>query len=373
MMKNGTSVQTAIRETETSAMTIKKVSVSRVDQVDLENPGFGKIFSDHMFSIDYRDGQWQAPNIIPFGKIEILPSLATLHYGQALFEGMKAFNDSNGGVNIFRPDQHQERINKSCRRMCIPEIDGDTFMEALEELMRLDHKWVPTKRGNALYIRPFVFATDEDLSVKASNTYKFLIITSPVGAYYKEGINPVSLITPDRYVRSVKGGTGDIKATGNYGPTILPARKAKEDGFTQVLWLDAKEHKYVEEVGTMNIFFKIGNRLITPPLEGSILGGITRDSVIHLAEDWGITVEERRISIDEVFEASENGTLEEAFGTGTAAVISPVGRIQHNEKVLTTDEDTIGPFAKKLYDEITGIQYGERPDRFNWLHHVVTD
>ncbi len=372
-MKNGTTTQTAIREADTSNMIINKASTSRVNQVDLENPGFGKVFSDHMFSMDYRDGQWQPSQIIPFGKIEILPSLATLHYGQALFEGMKAFRDNNGGVNIFRPEEHQQRINKSCRRMCIPEIDENTFIGALEELIRLDHNWVPTKRGNALYIRPFAFATDEDLSVKASNTYKFLIITSPVGAYYKEGINPVSLITPDNYVRSVKGSTGDIKAAGNYGPTILPARQAKENGFTQVLWLDAIEHKYVEEVGTMNIFFKINDRLITPPLEGSILGGITRDSVIHLANDWGIPIEERRISIDEVFEASTNGTLQEAFGTGTAAVISPVGRIQHNGKVLTTDEEKIGSFAKKLYDEITGIQYGERPDHFGWLHHVKTD
>lgn len=372
-MENSETIETETRETGRLKLTIKKRETSRIKQYNLDDPGFGKVFSDHMFVMDYRDGRWQDPEIVPFGKIEILPSLAALHYGQSLFEGLKAMRSSNGGVNIFRPDMHYRRLNKSCRRMYIPEIDESVFMEALEALIRLDHKWVPDKRGNALYVRPFIFASDENLAVNTSATYKFFIITSPVGAYYKEGINPVSLVTPGEYVRSVKGASGDTKIPGNYGVTILPAALAKKRGFTQVMWLDAVEHKYIEEVGTMNIFFKINDRLITPPLQGTILGGITRDSVIHLAKGWGIPVEERRISIDEVFQASADGTLQEAFGSGTAAVISPVGRIEHEGRTIVTDENQIGPFARRLYDEITGIQYGEKEDRFGWLHHLDID
>ncbi|HKJ32459.1 MAG TPA: branched-chain amino acid aminotransferase [Balneolales bacterium] len=349
---------------------ITETETSRINDVDLDNPGFGRQFTDHMFSIEYRDGKWQQPEIVPFQKIEFLPSLAALHYGQAIFEGMKAFRNKNGNINVFRPDKHHARLNKSCRRMCIPETDKDTFINALDLLINMDHDWVPTKKGNALYIRPFIFATDEHLAVKASQTYRFFIINSPVGAYYKEGINPVSLLTSGKYVRSVQGGAGFIKTAGNYAPTILPAQEAHKKGFTQVLWLDAIEHKYIEEVGTMNIFFKIGDRLITPPLEGSILGGVTRDSVIQISKEWGIPVEERRISIDEVFEAYEKGTLQEAFGTGTAAVISPVGRIEHEGKVITLDEDKIGPYAQRLYNEVTAIQYGEKEDTHDWIHTI---
>lgn len=360
----------SLTDTLIDRISIRKSENSRLQETDLDNPGFGRAFSDHMFSMTYFDGQWHTPEIIPFSKIEFLPSLATIHYGQAIFEGMKAFRDVNGGINIFRPERHHERLNLSCQRICIPETDKDIFIEALEKLIRLDNEWVPTKKGNALYIRPFIFGTDEHLSVKASETYQFFIITSPVGAYYKEGINPVSLVTSGQFVRSVKGGAGYVKTAGNYAASILPAQKAKEKGFTQVIWLDAVEHKYIEEVGTMNIFFKIDNRLITPPLEGTILGGITRDSVIKLAENWGIPVEQRKISIDEVFEASAKGTLQEAFGTGTAAVISPIGRIEHEGRILTTDEEEIGPFARRLYDEITGIQTGEKEDIFNWNYHI---
>lgn len=360
-----------MEQTQTYPINIKKSTDSRIDQFDLDNPGFGKVFSDHVFSMEYHDGQWHNPEILPYGKFEIAPSLASLHYGQSVFEGMKAFRAESGEINIFRPDKHFTRLNQSCRRLCIPETDYDTLTDGLETLIRLDAQWVPSKRGNALYIRPLIFSTDEELSVKAAQTYRFLIMTSPVGAYYKEGINPVRLVTSGEYVRSVKGGAGFAKTAGNYASSILPAQIAKSKGYTQVLWLDALEHQYVEEVGTMNIFFKIDNRLITPPLEGSILGGITRESVIELAHDWGITVEERRISIDEVFDAFEDGTLQECFGTGTAAVISPVGRIDHNNRMLVTNEHRIGPFAQKLYNEITGIQYGEKVDRFNWLYHIT--
>jgi branched-chain amino acid aminotransferase len=346
------------------------VERSRLPGADLDNPGFGRLFADHMFSMEYKDGKWQNPSIVPFDKLEFLPSLTALHYGQSIFEGIKAFRTEDGTINIFRPDKHHERLNKSCRRLCIPEIDRDIFLEALNTLVTIDREWVPVKKGNALYIRPLAFGTDAHISVSESETYQFLIMTSPVGAYYKEGINPVNLMTSSKFVRSAKRGAGNVKTAGNYAASLLPAKKAKEKGFTQVLWLDAGKHKYIEEVGTMNIFFKIDDRLITPPLEGTILGGITRDSVIHLAREWGVEVVERGISIDELFKAYEKGLLQEAFGTGTAAVISPVGRINHDGAEITLDEKKIGPFAQRLYNELTGIQYGEVEDRHDWIYSV---
>ena len=243
-------------------------------------------------------------------------------------------------------------------------------MDSLKKLITLDRGWVPKRKGYSLYIRPFIFATDNFLGVKVSDTYRFLIITGPVGAYYKEGINPVKLITPGGYVRASKGGLGAAKTPANYAATLLPAEEAKEKGFTQVLWLDGIEGKYVEEVGTMNLFFLIEDELITPPLEGTILPGVTRDSVIHLARDWGIRTSERRLSIDEVFASSKKGTLKEVFGSGTAAVISPVGEIHHEREKIIINDNKIGPLSQRLYDEITGIQYGERPDKFGWRHTI---
>lgn len=342
----------------------------RISTIDLENPGFGNVFSDHMFSMEYRNGKWRNAEIIPFGDFSCSPALATLHYGQTVFEGIKAFLGIDGQIQIFRPLYHLSRLNKSCRRMCIPELNTSLIYKAMQTLIAIDKDWVPSREGNALYIRPIIFATDPFLGVQPSKTYRMLIITSPVGAYYKEGINPVSLTTNPEFVRAVKGGAGFAKTACNYGPTLLPARKAKDEGYTQILWLDAHEHRYVEEVGTMNIFFKIGGTLITPKLNGSILGGVTRNSVIQLAEKWDITVEERPVTIDEVFEAFRNNTLEEIFGTGTAAVISPVGKINHNGQKLVTNEDEIGPFARKLHDTITGIQYGKFPDDNNWMKPI---
>jgi branched-chain amino acid aminotransferase len=257
-------------------------------------------------------------------------------------------------------------MNRSCQRLCIPEISFDPFIEGLKALVTLDREWVPKKRGYSLYIRPFIFATDNFLGVRVSETYRFMIITSPVGAYYKEGLNPVRLITPGEYIRAAKGGLGGVKTPANYAATLLPAEEAKKKGFTQVLWLDGKERKYVEEVGTMNLFFLIGDKLITPSLEGSILAGVTRDTVINLAREWKIKILERRISIDEVFKTSKEGKLKEVFGTGTAAVISPVGEIHHHDNRIVINERKIGPLSQKLYDEITGIQYGERVDKFSW-------
>lgn len=354
-----------------TSLNIEKAMSTNIGKVDFENLQFGRLFGDHMFEMTFQDGKWGEPCIKPFGKIEISPALNVMHYGQAVFEGMKAFYVDENTVNIFRPDVHFERFNKSCRRMCIPETEYETFISALEALVKLDKQWIPKKSGTAMYIRPVIFASDDYLAARVSDVYSYYIITSPVGAYYAEGFNPVSLTTPDGYVRAVKGGTGEAKTAGNYAASFLPARKAQQDGYTQVLWLDAKENKYIEEVGTMNIHFLIGDTLVTPELTGSVLAGVTRRSVTALAKEWGYTVEERRITIDEVFEASKNGSLKEVFGSGTAAVISPVGLIQHNGDTINIGNGLVGEFAQKLFDEITGIQYGKIEDRHGWVHSVT--
>ena len=349
---------------------ITKTDNSRISKIDFDNLVFGKEFSDHMINMDYKNGSWGTPEIKPYGEISFHPSMHVLHYGQSVFEGMKAYYVDDETINLFRLDDHHKRISNSSHRMCIPEMDKSTFIKSLEELIKLDHKWVPKTFGHALYLRPFVFANQEYIAAKAAEEYKFMTITSPVAAYYKEGFNPVSLTTSKKFVRAVKGGTGEAKAAGNYGGSFLPAQKAQKDGYTQVLWLDAQENKFVEEVGTMNIFFLIDDKLITPKLAGTVLPGITRRSVIAVAKDWGVDVEERPITIDEVYDAYDNGSLQEVFGSGTAAVISPVGLIHHEGKILELDRENIGPFAKKMYDEITGIQYGKIDDRFGWTHPV---
>jgi branched-chain amino acid aminotransferase len=345
---------------------IGQTSHSRLDEVDLDDLGFGEVFSDHMFMLKYKDGQWKSPFILPFGNIEVSPSLCTLHYGQAVFEGLKAFYRKDGIISLFRPERYHARFNRSCQRLCIPPLDWESFIEATKQLITLDRGWVPKRRGYSLYIRPFVFATDNFLGVHVSDTYLFMIITSPVGAYYKEGMNPVRLITSGEYARAVKGGVGAAKTPANYAASLLPAEEAKKRGFTQVLWLDGYEKKWIEEVGTMNIFFVIGAELVTPPLEGSILGGITRETVIELARAWGMKVNERRISIEEVLAEAKKGGLTEVFGTGTAAVISPVGWVQHKEELVTINDGKTGPVSQRFYDEITAIQYGEKPDTFGW-------
>jgi branched-chain amino acid aminotransferase len=351
-------------------ITITPTDNSKISEIDFENLQFGREFSDHMAELHYKDGEWQSAEIKPYGPISFEPSMMALHYGQAIFEGMKAYFGGDGTINLFRPYDHARRFNNSARRLCMPEIDENTFVEVLEELLKLDYAWVPKDQGRALYIRPVMFASEEYLAAKVSAEYKFFIITSPVGAYYSEGFNPVKLTTTSDYVRAVKGGTGEAKAAGNYGGSFLPAQKAQKNGFTQVLWLDAADHKFVEEVGTMNIFFLIDGTLVTPKLGGTVLPGITRRSVISLANSWDIPVEERQISIDELFDAHKNGELEEVFGAGTAAVISPVGLIHHNGNSITLDQEKIGPFAKKMFDHITGIQYGQKEDQHGWVHPV---
>ncbi|MFU8812434.1 MAG: branched-chain amino acid aminotransferase [Balneolaceae bacterium] len=349
---------------------ITRTNESRLKDVDFDNLVFGKVFADHMVDMTYKNGAWGEPKIRPYGPISIHPSMHVLHYGQAIFEGMKAYYVDENTIHLFRLEDHYRRISNSSRRMSIPEMEKEVFIESIKELVRLDHGWVPKKRGHSLYLRPFLFASQEYIGARAADEYRFMVITSPVAAYYKEGFNPVSLTTTDKYVRAVKGGTGFAKAAGNYAGSFYPARQAQEAGYTQILWLDAMEHRYIEEVGTMNIFFLMDDVLVTPPLAGTVLPGITRSSVLALAEEWGVDTEERRISIDEVFDAHKAGHLKEVFGSGTAAVISPVGLIHHNGKTIELDQEHIGPFAKKMFDSITGIQYGEREDPFGWVHPI---
>ncbi len=333
--------------------------------------GFGKIFTDHMFVMDYhRDKGWYDPRIVPYAPFELDPSAMVFHYGQAIFEGLKAYRDHNGDIVTFRAMDNFNRLNRSARRICMPEIDVDFAWEALKTLLNIERDWVPSSKDTSLYIRPFMIATDPFLGVRPSDTYKFFIILSPVGAYYPEGLDPVKIYVEDKYVRATRGGTGEAKVAGNYAASLLAAEEAKAKGYSQVLWLDAEDHTFVEEVGAMNIFFKIDGNLVTAPLDGSILPGITRDSVIKLARHMGYTVEERDLSIEEVFEAHENGTLEEVFGSGTAAVISPVGVLEWKDKKIEINNYQIGEFTAMMYDKLTGIQYGIYEDVFGWVKKI---
>lgn len=338
---------------------------------DQSNLGFGQIFSDYMFIMDYTNGLgWHDPRIVPYGPLPLEPSTMVLHYGQAIFEGLKAYKTKDGRILLFRPRKNMERINNSNARMTIPLIDEDFAVEALKKLISVEKDWIPTAAGTSLYIRPFIFASDACLGVRPSNTYKFLIILSPSGAYYPTGLNPVKILIENDYVRAVKGGTGFAKTPGNYASSLKAQEVAHEKGYVQVLWLDGVERKYIEEVGAMNVFFKINGEVVTPSLEGSILPGITRDSVIHLLKHWGIKVTERKISVQELYESHAEGKLEEAFGTGTAAVISPIGELNWNNNKIQLTNGKIGELSAKLYENITGIQNGILKDDFNWMVEV---
>jgi branched-chain amino acid aminotransferase len=333
-----------------------------------ENLGFGTKFTDHMFVVDYEEGKgWHNPRVEPYQPIEMDPAAMVLHYGQTVFEGLKAYNSSNKETLLFRPMDNFKRLNLSCQRVSMPTVDPELAMAGLTKLLELEKEWIPSNEGNSLYIRPFVFATDPFLGVRASLRYKFIIILSPVGAYYPEGVNPVKIYVEENYVRAIRGGLGTAKTAANYVASIKAQMEAKEKGFSQVLWLDGVERKYVEEVGTMNVFFKINGEIITPALdEGTILAGITRDSTIALLKNWGYNVVERKISIDEVIDAKNNGTLEEAFGTGTAAVISPVGELFYQNQANVINNGKIGEVSQRIYDTLTGIQLGKLEDTFNW-------
>ena len=347
-------------------ISITKTEKSRISHIDFKNLDFGSSFSDHQFVVDFKKGSWQDARVVPYGPMMFSPASSVFHYGQAVFEGLKAFTHESGKINVFRMDRNYERMANSCRRLSMAVPTKEHFMDGIAALLELDKQWVPSEKFKALYIRPFVIATEPVIRLKSSDEYMFFVITSPVGNYYKEGINPVSLTTTPDYVRAVKGGIGSAKAAGNYASSLYPAKQAQQNGFTQVLWLDAIEKKYVEEVGTMNIFFMIGDTLVTPALSGSILPGVTRDSVLYLAKNrFKMNVEERAVSIDELKTAYDKGMLKEVFGAGTAAVISPVGSITHNGEKMQISE-TMGETAKMFYDEITGIQHGTKESPENW-------
>lgn len=356
-------------------MISNQIKITKTDcpkqKPDQNHLGFGQFFSDHMFIMDYTAGKgWHDPRIEPYAPLTLDPSTMVFHYGQAIFEGLKAYRAKDGKILLFRPAKNMERVNISNDRLCIPPIDVDFAVEAIKALVKVDEDWIPTAEGTSLYIRPFIISTDPYLGVRPSNTYKFIVILSPVGAYYPEGINPVKIYVEAKYVRAVKGGIGFAKTPGNYAASLKAQMEAKEKGYTQVLWLDGVEKKYVEEVGTMNVFFKINGEIITPSLEGSILAGITRDSAIEQLKDWGFKVTERKISIQEIYDAHAAGTLEEVFGTGTAAVISPVGELNWDGNKITINDGKIGEISGKLYETITGIQNGILPDKFGWTVEV---
>ena len=337
-----------------------------------ENLIFGRNFTEHMFVMDYDEalGGWHSPTIKKFGDLKLSPATMALHYAQAVFEGMKAYKQIDGKIALFRPRKHFERLNRSSDRMCIPQIDIDFLMEALIELLNVEKDWIPTKDGYALYIRPLIFATDPILGVRPSNTFKLLIMLSPVGPYYPEGFKPVPILATDHFVRAVRKGVGECKTPGNYAASLAAQREAIKEGFTQVLWLDAIEQKYIEEVGTMNIFVQFKDEVCTPPLTGSILPGITRMSVLQILKDWGYNTNERRILLQEVFDSYNNGNLVEIFGTGTAAVISSLSKLKYHDKVIKFSDDHAGELGTKLYKEITDIQYGKKEDKYNWITHI---
>lgn len=352
-------------------ISITKTTNPKPKPLDESKLGFGKIFTDHILLMDYnRQDGWHNIRIEPYKNFELDPAAMVLHYGQAIFEGTKAYRGANGEILMFRPQDNIARMNRSGARLCIPPMDVPTVVNAMKEFINLEKDWVPSSPNTSLYIRPTIIATDVHLGVRASDTYLFYVILSPVGSYYAEGLNPVKIFVEDEYVRAVRGGTGFTKCAGNYAASLIGSERAKEMGYSQVLWLDGVDLKYVEEVGSMNIFFVIDNVLVTPALHGSILPGITRDSVIQYAQYKGYKVEERRISIDEVFESAKKGLLTECFGTGTAAVISPVGELRKDDEVIKINNGEIGPVAQMLYDEITGIQYGRLPDPFGWVVKV---
>ncbi|MDR0292947.1 MAG: branched-chain amino acid aminotransferase [Oscillospiraceae bacterium] len=332
--------------------------------------GFGQYFTDHMFLMDYEPEKgWRDPRIVPHGPLSLDPAAMCLHYGQELFEGLKAYRGADGKVRLFRYRDNIRRFNRSCERLDIPVIDEEAFREALFALLRLEMDWVPRSADTSLYIRPYLIATDPFIGVRSSKSYLFIILLSPVGAYYKGGLSPTGIYVETEDVRAVRGGMGSVKAAANYAATLRAQTRAGAKGFAQVMWLDALERKYVEEVGTSNAFFVFGGTVVTPPAGGSILPGITRDSCLCLLREWGVPAEERLISIDEVWQAHAGGRLSEAFATGTAAVVSPVGKFCYNGETIVIGDEP-GPVARRLYDALTGIQWGRTPDTMGWTEGI---
>lgn len=347
---------------------VQKTSNSNIDKVDWGNLPFGKVFSDHMFIMEYKDGQWQQGTILPFQNISMHPAMSAIHYGQSIFEGLKAYRTVDKQINIFRPDMNAKRFAESAKRMCMPEVPEAIFVEAVRKLVEVDSNWVTDKEGYSLYIRPFLFATDELVGIKPSDTYKFMIITSPVGMYYSE---PVRVKIEEEYTRAAMGGVGRAKAAGNYGASLYPAKQGQLQGFHQLVWTDAKEHKYIEESGTMNIVFQIGGKLITPSEDSdTILRGITKRSVIEVAKKWGVDIEERKVSVEEIISAAKNGTLEDAFGVGTAATIAHIAIIGFRDERYELPPIEGRELSNKIKGYMDGMKTGKVNDDFGWNFKV---
>lgn len=351
---------------------LKINKINRTEPINLpENLVFGRLFTDHIFQMDYSpENGWHNAEIKKYENVSLNPAAMSLHYGQEIFEGLKAYKQVTGEVALFRPEKNLERLNNSADRLCMPQVDKEFVLNSLVELVRADKEWIPTKPGHSLYIRPVMFSTDPFLGVRPSDTYKLIILLSPVGPYYPEGFKPVPILVTNEYVRATRKGIGACKTAGNYAASLLAQREAKKVGFSQVLWLDGVEQKYLEEVGTMNIFVQFEDEVATPPLSGTILPGVTRMSVLQILKDWGYNVNERMISIDEIMERYEKNEVIELFGTGTAAVISSVGKLKYNEKLLDFNMEEAGELGTKLYNEITSIQFGKIEDRYNWMLKV---
>lgn len=352
---------------DTAAIEVEKVEQSRIDELDVNNIPFAKIYSDHMFVADYANGEWKDQRIIPYQALPLSPANTAIHYGISIFEGMKAYKNAEGEVLLFRPEKNAQRLNVSAERMCIPEIPEEMFMNALTELVRMDSQWVPGKEGTSLYIRPVVFATDEYIGIKPPENFRFMIITCPVGAYYSA---PVKVKIETNFVRAVEGGTGYAKTAGNYAASLYPARLAQKEGFDQLVWTDGKTHEYIEESGTMNVMFIIDNKLITAPTSGTILNGITRDSVLTLSRDWGMEVEERPVRVDEIVQAARQNRIQEAFGVGTAATIAHISKIGFEEELFELSDVTERQFSNRVLSTLDEIKTGKVEDKFGWTYKV---
>ena len=352
---------------DTMNISVQKTTNSKLSQFDEDNLVFGKLYSDHMFIADYDNGVWGDFRIVPYGDLSISPANTTLHYSQTVFEGLKAHRGKDGSVYVFRPEDNAKRLNKSAVRMCIPELPEEIFMEAMHELLKLDNQWVPSKEGTSLYIRPFIFGFDPYVGIRPSDSYKFLIITSPVGAYYAD---PVKVKIETHYTRAAAGGTGFAKTGGNYAAALYPAVQAAKDGYNQLIWTDGKNHEFIEEAGTMNLMFVIDNKLVTAPTGDTILKGITRDSAITLAKDWGMEVEERPIRVTEVIDAIKAGRMQEAFGAGTAATIAHISAIGFEGTDYELPPVADRKVSHRLMDELTKIKCGEMEDKHGWLYKI---
>lgn len=353
--------------TDTIAIHTSKIESSKISQVDFNNIQFGKVYSDHMFISQFRNGEWDNHQIRPYGNISVSPATPAIHYGQSIFEGMKAYKSADGEILLFRPLDNFKRLNISAERMCMPQLSEEVFMEGLSELINLDRNWVPDTEGTSLYVRPYVFSADEYIGIRPSEDFDFMIITCPVGAYYSK---PVKVKIETHFTRAAEGGTGYAKAGGNYGGSLYPAKLAQEQGYDQLVWTDSKTHEYIEESGTMNVLFLIDDVLVTAPAGDTILNGITRDSVLTLARDWGMKVEERKVSVAEVIDAAKSGRLREAFGAGTAATIAHIATIGHDGVDYELPDVSTRSFSNKVLTTLDNIRTGRSEDPFGWVHRI---